>query len=396
MLSKRHVLVVIAVLAIAGTAATLRVNASVSPPKAPGARPAAQADVATVVDRRIIDWHGYSGRLEAVQKVEIRPQVSGPITAVHFKDGAMVHKGDVLFTIDPRPYAAAVSKAEAQLAGAKARAAYTARDKKRGQRLLADNAIARRDFEQKRNAAREASAGQQAAEAALEAARLDLEHTRIIAPISGRMSRANVTAGNVVSPASATPLASLVSVSHMYASFDLDEKSFLKVSQLLREPHAGPLTVQLGLANETGYPHTGHLVSIDNQLDATTGTIRARALFDNPGGMLVPGLYAHIRVEQGRPHAAILIDQTAVGTDQDKRFVLVADAANTIHYRQVQLGGLYEGLQVVTGGLKPGERIVVNGLQRVRPGMTIAPTTVAMDRTPRVASATASTSGQTS
>jgi len=384
----RTALAIVAALALAATLVALRVNANVSNEKSSAAPRAPQVDVATVVDRPIIDWHDYSGRLEAVENVAIRPQVSGTITAVHFKDGSLVKKGQVLFTIDPRPYAAAVDKAKAELAAARARAAYTASDEKRGQRLLADNAIAKRDFEEKRNAAREAAANLDAARAALESAQLDLEHTRITAPIPGRVSRANVTAGNVVAvDAGSAPLTTLVSVAQVYASFDMDERSYLAVSRRIRAPGAPGLTVQLGLADETGYPHTGRLSSIDNRLDASSGTIRARALFDNPGGILVPGLYAHVRVARGPAHPAILVARQAVGTDQDKRFVLVVDAANKVAYRQVQIGGLYDGLQIIDGGLRPGERIVVNGLQRVRPGMTVAPDMVAMAPTPALASA---------
>lgn len=382
---QRIILTSLAALAVAGLV-TYRMDAGATPgaPKAPSA---VQVDVATVINRPIVDWHDYSGRLQAVDSVQIRPQVSGTITEVRFKDGALVKKGDVLFVIDPRPYAAAVDKARAELAAAKARAAYTASDEKRGQRLLTENAIARRDFEAKRNAAREAAANLQAARASLESAELDLEHTKIIAPIAGRVSRANVTVGNVVSASAATALTSLVSVSHLYAAFDMDEHSFLTVSAALRTPGARRPAVQLGLAGEKGYPHHGKLVFIDNQLDPSSGTILARALFSNPGDTLVPGLYAHLRVEEGPEHPAILIDQAAVGTDQDKRFVLLVDAKNHIQYRQVQLSGQYDGLQVIAKGLAPGDRIVVNGLQRVRPGMTVAPHAVAMAATPTLAAA---------
>lgn len=386
-MSSRHGIILAGVAAlVAAGLITLRMDAGAVPRPA-AATAAAQVDVATVIDRPIIDWHTYSGRLQAVDSVQIRPQVSGTITEVRFKDGALVRKGDVLFVIDPRPYTAAVDKARAELAAAKARVAYTASDEQRGQRLLAENAIARRDAEAKRNAAREAAANLQAAAATLESAELDLEHTRITAPIAGRVSRANVTVGNVVSASAAPALTSLVSVSHLYAAFDMDERSFLAVSGMLRTRGAQPPMVQLGLVDEKGYPHQGRLVFIDNQIDTSSGTALARALFDNPDGALVPGLYAHIRVEEGPEHPAILIDQTAIGTDQDKRFVLLVDASNHVQYRQVSLGGRYDNLQVISQGLKPGDRIVVNGLQRVRPGMTVAPHMVAMAPAPVVASA---------
>jgi multidrug efflux system membrane fusion protein len=345
---------------------------------AQGVRPAAQVDVARVVTRSIIDWQNFSGRLEAVDRVDIRPQVSGRLIAVNFRDGTLVKQGDVLFTIDPRPFQAEVDRAEAQLIAMRARTAYTASDLARGQRLMADNAIARRDFEEKQNASREAAANLLAAKAQLESAQLNLAYTRITAPVSGRVSRAEVTAGNVVAAgAGSPPLTTLVSVSHLYASFDVDEQSFLKYVNPARISHTA-VPVYLGLANESGYSRQGQLSSVDNQLDTSSGTIRVRAEFPNPDGQLVPGLYARIRLGGGAPHEAVLIDDKAIGTDQDKRFVVVVDAANKTSYREVQTGAIQDGLRVVESGLKADERIVVNGLQRVRPGDVVAPQAVSM------------------
>lgn len=340
--------------------------------------PAASVDVAIVETRNIIDWHGYSGRLEAVDRVEIRPQVSGILTAVHFKDGSLVKKGDVLFTIDPRPYAAEVAHAEAQRTGAEARVAYTASDVARGQRLLADNAISKRDLEEKQNAAREATANLQSAQATLRIARLNLEYTQIKAPIDGRMSRAEATVGNLVTANASTSLTTLVSSSHIYASFDVDEQTFLKVVNPARTAKGTQLPVYLGLANEEGFPRQGRISSVDNRLDTTSGTIRVRAIFANPEGLLVPGLYARVRLGGGASHNAVLIDERAVGTDQDKRFVLVVDASNRTVYREVHPGATRGGLLVIEDGLKPGERIVVNGLQRVHPGDAVTPQLVPM------------------
>lgn len=343
------------------------------------AAPAATSvDVAVVEARNIIDWHNYSGRLEAVDRVEIRPQVSGILTAVHFKDGSLVKKGDVLFTIDPRPYAAEVAHAEAQQAGAEARVAYTASDVARGQRLLADNAISKRDLEEKQNAAREAAANLQSAQATLRIARLNLEYTQIKAPIDGRMSRAEATVGNLVTANASTSLTTLVSSSSIYASFDVDEQTFLKVVNPARTAKGTQLPVYLGLANEEGFPRQGRISSVDNRLDTTSGTIRVRAVFDNPKGLLVPGLYARIRLGGGVSHNAVLIDEKAVGTDQDKRFVLVVDASNRTVYREVHPGATQGGMLVIEDGLKPGERIVVNGLQRVHPGDAVTPQLVPM------------------
>jgi multidrug efflux system membrane fusion protein len=379
-LHKRSVFAVIAALAAIGIGAFAVLHSGTSQATAAAAQaPAVPVDAAAVISRDITDWHEYSGRLEAVNRVEIRPLVSGTLIAVHFKDGSLVHKGDELFTIDPRPYVAAVDRARAQLAAARARAAYADSDLARGRRLLADNAIARRDFDEKRNAQRVAAADMQAAQAALESAQLDLEHTRITAPISGRVSRAEITSGNVVSAgAGSRPLTTLVSVARMYASFDVDEQSFLKFIGPARGAQDAQLPVYLGLADERGYPRKGRLESVDNRLDAASGTIRVRAVFDNSDGTLVPGLYARIRLGGGEPHPAVLIDEKAVGTDQDKRYVIVVDAAGRAHYRGVRIGAAYEGYRVVQSGLKPGERIVVDGLQRVRPGDRLQARTVSM------------------
>jgi len=362
-------------IAVAGTLSAIGVDSTANAQQAPQA---AGVDVAEVVSKQITDWQQYSGRLEAVDRVEIRPLVSGTLTAVHFKDGAMVKKGDVLFTIDPRPYAAEVARAQAQLAGAEARAAYTASDVARGQRLLGDNAIAKRDYEEKQNASREAAANVQAAQAALRSAKLNLEYTQITAPVSGRMSRAEITVGNIVSVGSATPaLSTLVSMSKIYASFDVDEQSFLKYVNPARAKGT-QVPVFLGLANEDAYSREGKVGSIDNRVDTASGTVRVRAVFDNADGQLLPGLYARIRLGGGAPREALLIDEKALGTDQDKRFVLVLDKDNHATYREVRVGANQDGLRVIESGLKSGERIVVNGLQRVRPGDTVAPNLVPM------------------
>lgn len=339
---------------------------------------AVTVDVAEVVSRSIIDWQSYSGRLESIDRVEIRPLVSGRITAVHFKDGSLVKKGEVLYTIDPRPYAAEVARAQAQLAAAQARASYTSNELARGERLIAENAVSRRDFDEKQNASREAAANLQGAQAAVEAARLNLEYTQITAPVAGRVSRAEVTLGNVVAsgPGSA-PLTTVVSVARMYASFDVDEQSFLKYVNPSRAKGA-VIPVHMGLANEAGYSRSGTVASVDNRLDTSSGTIRVRAVFENPDGSLLPGLYARVQLGGGAPREGVLIDEKAIGTDQDKRFVIVLDKDNRTAYRAIKVGANQAGLRIVEDGLKSGDRIVVNGLQRVRPGDTVTPNVVPM------------------
>ncbi|WP_118180343.1 efflux RND transporter periplasmic adaptor subunit [Paraburkholderia phosphatilytica] len=378
-LSKSRVaLAAAAVLVVAGLATfgVIRVDASSPPQSASAMLP--EVDVATVIDKTITEWQQYSGRLEAIDKVEVRPQVSGTIVSVNFKDGALVKKGDTLFVIDPRPYQAAVDQAAAQVAAAQARTGYTQSDWERAQRLLADNAIAKRDYDQKQNDAREASANLKAAQAALEAAQINLGYTRITAPVSGRVSRAEITVGNVVSAgASSAPLTSLVSVSPIYASFDADEQTYLRYIHQANQ--GGAVPVDLGLADEMGYSRHGTIESVDNQLDTSSGTIRVRARFDNADGTLVPGLYARIKVGGSKPHAALLINEAAIGTDQDKKFVLVVDQNGHVAYREVQLGSQQGNLRVITSGLKEGERIVVNGTQRVRPGGEVRVHMVQMD-----------------
>ncbi|WP_316149616.1 efflux RND transporter periplasmic adaptor subunit [Cupriavidus sp. BIC8F] len=358
--------------------------------------PVAAVEVAAALGQTITEWDQFSGRLEAVDRVEIRPRVAGTIDAVHFREGALVRKGDPLFSIDPRPYSAEVARAEAALAAAQVRAAHAQSEQARAQRLLDDNAISRRESDERINAARETSANVRAAQAALDVARLNLAYTRVSAPVSGRVSRAEITVGNLVAPGAASPpLTTVVSVSPVYASFEIDEQSYLRYTALGAAAAAsarseqGSVPVMLGLVDEEGHPHAGHLQSVDNRLDPKSGTIRVRAVFDNADGRLMPGLYARLRLGGGAPHDAVLISDRAVGTDQGKKFVLVVDPSNRLSYREVTMGPSYEGLRVIRAGLKAGERIVVNGLQRVRPGDTVTPTTVRMMARPGAAVAPA-------
>ncbi|RBH59093.1 MULTISPECIES: efflux RND transporter periplasmic adaptor subunit [Pseudomonas] len=343
--------------------------------KAAVAPPAAEVDVAMALSQAVTDWQEYSGRLEAVEKVVIRPLVSGTVVAVHFKDGALVKAGDLLFEIDARPYTAEVERAQAQLAAARSRAVYTSTDLGRVQRLISANAVALRELDQKQNAASEAAAEVRQAQAQLDNARLNLAHTRISAPVSGRMSRALVTAGNIVSAGeNAAPLSTLVSLSPIYAAFDVDEQTFLRYLNHGTGPGTtAAVPVMLGLANETDYPRQGSLASLDNQLDVQSATLRVRASFDNTDGLLRPGMLARIKLGGGPPHQAVLIDDSAIGTDQDKKFVLVVGANDRVEYRRINPGNRVGNLRVVDAGLQAGERVVVNGLHRARPGDTVKP-----------------------
>ena len=337
---------------------------------------AVDVDVAKVVVRDVTKWQSYSGRLQAIDHVDIHALVPGTIVAIYFRDGQMVKKGDPLFLIDPRPYAAAVDQGMAEIAAAEARAGFAKTDFARAQKLLDDDAISRRDFDDKSNQALAAEASVKAAKALLEVARVNLGYTRIVAPVTGRKSRAEQTLGNTVNAGNGSPkLSMLTSVSPIYADFDVDEQTYLED---LSRGATESVPVKLGLADEIGYSRVGKIASIDNALDPGSGTIRVRATFDNTDGSLRPGLYARIQVGPGRPHSAVLIDEKAVLTDQARKYVLVIDGQSRAQYRQVIVGSHYEGMAEILSGLQPSESIVVNGLQRVHPGDAVKPNLVPM------------------
>lgn len=359
------------------------VEAAVSP--ASSGPPAMPVSVAAVLERKVAHWSEFSGRLEAVGSVEVRSRVQGYIESVHVKPGSLVKKGDTLFVIDPKPFAAEVARAQAAVAAAEARRALADAELARAQSLLDDRAIAQREFDERRHAQREAQAALTGAQAQLEMAKLQLGYTRITAPISGRIGRAEVTEGNLVAGGAGSPvLTTIVSVSPIYASFEADERSYLAHVAAMRTAGRTGTTVQMGLAHETGHPHTGSIESVDNRLDPRSGTVRVRAVFDNQDGTLAPGMFARIRLGGGTPADAVLIADRAVGTDQHKKFVWVVGEGNKVAWREVTLGpAVGDGLRVVESGLAPGERIVVNGVQRVRPGTVVAPTMVGMTERPQ-------------
>jgi membrane fusion protein, multidrug efflux system len=337
---------------------------------------AAVVDVAAVVTRDITEWQNYSGRLEAVDRVEVRALVPGTIMAVYFKDGQLVKKGDPLFLIDPRPYQAVIDQVTAQLAAARSKAGLAAADYSRAKNLINGNWIAKRDYDARADTSNEADESVKAAEAALESALVNLAYTRIDAPVSGRMSRAEMTVGNVVAAGVGSPaLTTLVSVSPIYAAFDVDEQTYLRY---LSHDAGEVVPVKLGLANETGYSRHGKVAFVDNQLDSASGTIRVRATFENPDAALVPGLYARLAIGGSPQHPAVLIDDRAVSTDQAKKFVVIVDPRNKALYREIKLGEISDGLRVITSGLSSGDRIVVSGLQRVKIGDEVTPNTVEM------------------
>lgn len=347
-----------------GKAAEAQTQAQAGPP----------VSAAVVVEKPIADTQEFSGRLEAVEHVEIRPRVSGFITAVNFKPGATVRKGDVLFVIDPRPFQAEAERADAAAKAARAKAELAKLELGRAERLLGDKAIAQREYDASASAQKELEANARAAQAQYETAKLNLAYTRVVSPIDGRVSKAEITLGNLVDASSL--LTSVVSTDRIYASFDGDEETYLRVrSQALS---GQPVMVKVGLANEEGFPHEGKLEFVDNQLDTRAGSVRMRATFANKDDVMAPGLFARVQIGGGVEKPALLISDRAVGTDQSHKFVFVVGKDGKAEYREVKLGPVVDGLRVVKNGLKPGEKIVVNGLQRVRPGSPITAQTVPM------------------
>jgi multidrug efflux system membrane fusion protein len=367
---------VMAALAVAGLAAATLAGCDTANSKTQEAAPAGPPiSAATVVEKAVTETQEFSGRLEAIERVEIRSRVSGFITAVNFKPGSEVRKGDVLFQIDARPYQAELSRAEAAANSARAKAELAKLELTRAEKLLADKAIAQREYDEKASSVKELDANARAAQAQAEAARLNLSYTQVTSPINGRVSKAEITLGNLVDGAAV--LTSVVSTDKIYASFDGDEDTYLRVGALAQKGHA--VTVKVGLANETGFPHEGKLEFVDNRLDPQTGSVRMRATFANEDKILVPGLFARVQLAgAGAGKPTVLINERAVGTDQNRKFVYVVGAAGKAEYRAVVLGPNIDGLRVVRQGIKAGEKIIVNGLQRVQPGAPVTAETVDM------------------
>ncbi|MDL2400725.1 efflux RND transporter periplasmic adaptor subunit [Rhizobium mayense] len=367
--------------AVAGAAFYLDLprGAQATEAAAPAAKPAIPVTVAAVEARDITTWQEFSGRLEAIDRVEVRPRVSGAIQSVHFREGALVKQGDLLVTIDPAPYEAAVAQAQAEVAAADAKLNLAKVEVDRGQRLSDNKTISQSDMDTRASNYTEAAANLKAAQAALRTAQLNLDYTQVRAPIAGRVGKIEVTVGNLVAAGSASPaLTTLVSVDPIYASFNASEQTVTEaLAQLPVTDGAAPpverIPVQIGTTSDDGTPIKGKLQLIDNEVDAASGTIAVRAVFDNQGGRLIPGQFVRVRMGQPKAENRIVISDRAVGTDQDKKFVFVVDGENKVNYRQVQLGSLVDGQRVIENGLEVGEKIVVNGLQRIRPGAVVAP-----------------------
>jgi RND family efflux transporter MFP subunit len=331
---------------------------------APPPPPPPTVTVAPVTQKEIIEWQDFTGHTEPVDSVEVRPRVSGYIDAVKFQSGQLVKKGDVLFEIDPRWNQAIFDQRQAEYDQAR-------RENDRTKQLLANKAISTEEADGRK-------ATYEEAKALLDSARLDLEYCEVRAPIDGRVSRALLTEGNYVSGVAggASLLTTLVSVNPVYVYADIDEASLLKFNELVATKKLGTdgkIPVDLQLEDESDYPHQGFIESFDNQVNADTGSILLRAVFPNDDGRILPGLFARIRLPLSERHPALLVNESAIGTDQADKFVLTLSSTNTVQYRPIKLGSLIDGQRVVLSGLEPGDKVVVNGMARVRPGMPVTP-----------------------
>jgi multidrug efflux system membrane fusion protein len=352
--------------------------------KAPAPAPP-EVSVAEVICKQVGDVDEFTGRLEAVNTVEVRPRVSGYLQKVFFKEGAIVRQGDILFEIDPRPFQAEVDRLKGELAQAKAELSRAQNDFQRAERLHNNDGMSTEEYD-RRSAARNSSQARIAStEAALRGAQLNLEFTRIVAPITGRVGRAEITEGNLVEAGTGQirPLTTLVSLDPIYVYFDADEQTFLKYARVARtsggSSHELKTAALLGLADEDGFPHIGKVNFVDNQVSSSTGTIRVRAMFPNKNFALTPGLFARVRLQGGGgAYAGCLAKDESVVTDLNQKYVFVLGKNNTLEYRPVKLGPIMDGLRVVREGLRDGDVIVTNGLQRVRPGTAVTPKRVPM------------------
>lgn len=336
--------------------------------------------VAHPVNSEVVEWNEYTGRLDALETVDVRARVSGYLESVHFKDGAIVKKGDLLFVIDPRPYKAALDQATGQLASAEAKHNLAAWELTRAKQLLEEKAYSQETYDQNLATERQAAGDVEAAKAAVEAARLNLEFTQVKAPIAGKISRNNVDEGNLISggTAQSTLLTTIVSLDPIYCYFDVDERAHLKYVRLLQEgklprSHSVKFPAWVGLADETGFPHNGYIDFVDNRLDPNTDTIRVRAVIPNPRLTLIPGLFARVRVAGSEIMKAVLIPDDAIMSDQAQKIVYTVSKKKVVERKEVKLGQLEDGLRLIRSGLSPDDLVIINGIQRVRPGVVASP-----------------------
>ena len=327
--------------------------------------------VSEPITRRVTEYEEFTGMTQAKQTIEIRAHVSGYLDKANFTEGALVNEGDVLFEIDPRVYQAELAQADANLVQARAKADRLSLDLNRNEKLVIRGIVSQEDFDKIRGDQKESEAGVGSARAARDRAKLNVEYTKVKSIISGRVSKRMIDVGNMVK-ADETPLTTVVSLNPIFAYFDVDEGTELRLRRLvlggkLQSISDPKMTVDLGLADEEGFPHKGTVDFTDNQLDANTGTLRMRGVFANPDGLLAPGRFVRVRLPLGDPHEALLVSEQAIGRDQNQKYVYVVNSENEVEYRRIKVGRLYNGLREVTDGLHLGEKVIVNGLQRVRP-----------------------------
>src|SRR6266446_2686044 len=329
--------------------------------------------VAQPTKRTVTDWDEFTGRFEAVEEVQVRARVGGFVTGVEFRDGAIVHAGDLLYVIDPRPFEAVADQADGQLADARAKAELAKRELDRGLTLVQTSAVSESIVDQRRQALQAARAAEMQAEGALKAAKLNIEFTHVLAPITGRVSRHLVSIGNLVqgSEGGATLLTSIVSLDPIYIYFDVDEATYLKNNRLWFEgkrpsSRDTPNPVQVTLTGETEPSHKGKMDFLDNRLDKSTGTLRSRAVIPNKDLSILPGQFGRVRLIGSLPHEALLIPDTAIATDQSRKIVFVVKDDDTVEARAVELGPLDDGLRLIRTGLKPEDRVIIEGIQRAR------------------------------
>ncbi len=341
-----------------------------------GVPPAIAVSVSPAVQKQLQESDEFTGRLEATETVDMRSRVAGTIEKVHFNAGQVVRKGELLFTMDSRPFRADLARAEAQLAAIKTQADLANAEFSRAQKLLEMQAISKQEFDQLQSSTKSSVANIRAAESAALAARLNVEYSSIRSPITGQISRANVTAGNLVSNAEPI-LTTIVTQDKVFAYFDVSESTYLKY---VKSSKIGTNPVLMGLANENGYPHKGVIDFVDNRLNPQTGAIRARAVFENTSKQFTPGLFARLKLLGNGKYDAVLTPDRAVGTDQNKKYVLVVGKDNIANFREVKIAGLVGGMRIIAEGLKGDELVVVDGLQRIRPGMPVSPQKIDVDQ----------------
>ncbi|SEK10547.1 MULTISPECIES: efflux RND transporter periplasmic adaptor subunit [unclassified Variovorax] len=368
---KQHLAALAAAIAVAGAGMGIFWD------KGPQAHAAAaavlpQVKYKTALQSQVFDAQDYTGRLEAVDLVDVRPKVPGTLLKVHFKDGQRVQQNDLLFSIDTAPFTARLQQVQAGLVGAQARLRHADMEQQRARRLVESQSISQREFEALDNAASEALAALKGAQAAVAQAQLDLSYTQVRAPIAGRISRAEITAGNVVgSGGDSAPLTRIVSENKLYASFNVDEQSYLRLIAPSLRSGAQP-AVKVGLAVDADFPHAASLEALDNRMDTRSGTVRVRARVDRVSPEMLPGLQARVRLQGAVPYQAVVVDDAVVGTDQDRKYVLVVNAQNKVERRFVELGVLQGSQRVLRSGIEPGARVIVDGAYRAAPGAAVS------------------------